>query len=461
MSMSQNDGTWMPPHSVEAEQAVIGGLLIDQGAMTQVADVVRADDFFRRAHQLVCKAALQIDERGEVPDLLTIIEELHQAGDLEDVGGREYLGRLARDTPSAANVRVYAQIVRDRSIERQLIQRGMEFRRIVEEPGEVSAKLDRAQQSVLDIGREASGGPVLVRQHMPAWVDDIDERFRSGGQIVGLATGFRDLDYKLGGLRSGNMVIIAGRPSMGKTAIGMQISGNTAESGAPALVFSMEMPASELIDRQVASVGRVPMTRIRSGQLLDEDWAKVASASKIVNDWPLIIDESPALTVTDVRARSRRVKQQHGLGLILIDYLQLMGGDGDTRQDQVAAISRGLKRMAKELEVPVIALSQLNRSLEQRPNKRPVMSDLRESGALEQDADTILFVYRDEVYHSDSPDRGTAEIIIGKQRSGPTGMVRLVYQGEYTRFENLARDAYEDMRRANEDKSAAPSFEDL
>ena len=450
------------PNNIEAEQAVIGGVLVDPKAMAQIGDVVRSGDFTRQAHRVIFDAALRLDGKGLDVDLLTIMESLRQSGDLEAAGGMPYLGELARDTPSAANIRAYAEIVRDRSIERQLIQAGMGFQSIVAEPGDVREKLDKAQQSVLDIGRESGNGPVLVRESMPGWVAGLDERYQSGGNITGLATGFCDVDRMTGGMQAGDLIILAGRPSMGKSALMMDIAGYVADSGAPVLVFSLEMPTSQLIDRQVSARARVPLMRIRSGKLEDADWPKVTATSSEVAALPLIIDDSGGLTVTDVRARSRRVKQRHGVGLIVLDYLQLMSGSGENRTQQISEISRGLKLLAKDLSIPVIALSQLNRSLEQRQNKRPIMSDLRESGAIEQDADLIAFVYRDEVYNEDSPDRGTAELIIAKQRNGPTGTVRLAYQGDFTHFENLAHNDYLMMRAANEPPvSVVRGMEDL
>ncbi|WP_435102317.1 replicative DNA helicase [Arhodomonas sp. AD133] len=439
----------VPPHSIPAEQAVIGGLLIDTGAISQVADVLRPADFYQARHREAFTAALAVDGQGEDVDLLTVLEALRQAGTLDEAGGKEYLGQLARDTPSAVNIRAYAEIVRDRAVERELIQAGRSFERIVQEPGGVGVKLDRAQQAVLDIGRETGGGPALVRESMPAWVNQMDERANKTGDITGIPTGYLDVDRLLGGLERGALIIVAGRPSMGKTAIALCMGGNIADAGHTVAVFSMEMPTDQLIDRQVSSRSGVPLNEIRSGRLADNGWRRITDASTEVTSLPLVIDDSGVLTVTDVRARARRIKQRHGLGLILIDYLQLMSGRGENRNLEVSEISRGLKQLAKELNVPVIALSQLNRSLENRPDKRPRMSDLRESGSLEQDADVIAFVYRDEVYNEDSPDKGTAEFIIGKQRNGPTGTVRLIYEGECTRFHDCTPEAYDEVRRRN------------
>lgn len=449
------------PYSEEAEQAVIGGVLVDNQAMARVADVVRVEDFAGTRHRVIFAAATRLDHRGHDVDLMTVLDALRQSGELDVAGGTGYLGMLAKDTPSTANIRAYAEIVRDRSIERQLIQAGHDFRAIVAEPGDVRAKLDKAQQSVLDIGRETGSGPALVREHMPAWVAALDERYQSGDKLTGLATGFADFDRMTGGLQVGDLVIVAGRPSMGKSALMMDIAGHVADSGLPVLVFSLEMPIGQLIDRQVSARARIPLMKIRSGKLDDADWPRITDALTAVAALPLIVDDVGGLTVTDVRARARRVKQRHGVGLIVLDYLQLMSGSGENRNQQISEISRGLKLLAKELAVPVIALSQLNRSLEQRQNKRPLMSDLRESGAIEQDADLIVFVYRDEVYNADSPDRGTAEIIISKHRNGPTGTVRLAYQAELTHFAGLAHNDYLLMREANAPSRAACGMEDL
>lgn len=451
---------WEPPHSTEAEQAVIGGLLVDTKAINAVADVVRASDFYLRAHRLVFAAALRVDEHGEHVDLLTVIEALRTAAELEEVGGTAYLGRLARDTPSAANIRTYAEIVRDRSVERQLIQAGMDFAAIVQQPGDVAQKLDQAQQAVLDIGRETGDGPVHVRDHLPAWTHTLDERYRLGGRLTGLPTGLVDLDQRTGGLHDGEFIVVAGRPSMGKSVLAMQIACEVAGAGHPALVFSLEMPVGQLIDRMVAAAGSLPLQRIRSGKLEEDDWGRLVSASTDIARLPVVIDEGGSLTVTDVRARARRVMQRHGLGLVVVDYLQLMDAPGDNRQTQISEISRGLKKLAKELDIPVVALSQLNRGLENRPNKRPRMADLRESGAIEQDADLILFVYRDEVYNPDTPDRGVAELIIGKQRQGEIATVFTLFQGEHARFRSLAEQGYWE-RRAENTKTESTGTADL
>lgn len=463
-----SDELWIPPHSKTAEDAVIGGLLIDTQAINEVADVVDVQDFYRRENRLIYEAMLALDTAGENIDVITVPERMKRLETWDGQEMMEHIGRLAKDTPSAANIRAYAKIVRDRSVQRQLIQAGMSFAKIIEEQDDVSSQLDAAQQRVLDIGREKTGGPMTVKEHLPAWVDKLDARSQAGGQIVGLETGFYDFDAMTGGLGKGDLVIVAGRPSMGKSTFAMNIAGYTASREKPALVFSLEMPADQIIDRQCAARATVPLSVIRSGQLDENQWPVISELTGRMGKEPLIIDESAALTVTDIRARARRVKQRHGLSLVVVDYLQLITGQGENRTQQITEISRALKVMAKDLGCPVIALSQLNRGLENRPNKRPRMADLRESGSIEQDADVIVFLYRDEVYNDDerNPCRGTAEVIIEKQRNGPTGMCRLLFEGQYTRFRNMALEAKqaldERVREAQQERSNdGEGFRDL
>jgi replicative DNA helicase len=365
--------------------------------------------------------------------------------ELESVGNVVYLTKLAKNTPSAANIKAYAGIVRERALLRQLIRVSGEIADKAFQPAGLSSEqiLDVAEQRVFEIAelRAKQSGPRAIKPLLASAVDKIDELFTSGEPITGLPTGFDDLDDKSSGLQAGDLVIVAGRPSMGKTTFAMNVCENAAiKSGKPVLVFSMEMPAESLVMRMLSSLGRIDQTRIRSGKLEEEDWPRLNSAISLLSEQKLFIDDTPALSPMEVRARARRVYRECGeLGLILVDYLQLMQVPGaESRVAEISEISRMLKALAKELNVPLIALSQLNRSLEQRPNKRPVMSDLRESGAIEQDADLIAFIYRDEVYNEDSPDKGVAEIIIGKQRNGPTGTIRLAFLGRFTKFENLA-----------------------
>ncbi|MDR9432872.1 MAG: replicative DNA helicase [Spiribacter sp.] len=579
---AQTQALKVPPHSLEAEQAVLGGLMLENTAWEQVADRVVEDDFYRRDHRLIFRAIESLAESGRPMDAVTLSEWLKTNDDLDDAGGLAYLGLLARDTPSAANIRAYADIVREQSVLRQLIEAGTSVANTGFNPeGQSSSDLlDHAERRIFEIAEQSGRnrrGFVGVRDILPDVVDRIDTLFHQDSDITGLATGFSDLDRMTSGLQNGDLVIVAGRPSMGKTTLAMNIAESAAlQQGPPTAVFSMEMPADALAMRMLASLGRVELQKIRSGRLTDDDWPRLTSTMNLLSQAKLFIDDTPGLTPTEMRARCRRLKREHGLGLVLVDYLQLMQLPGfkENRAAEISEISRALKGMAKELGVPVMVLSQLNRSLEQRPNKRPIMSDLREcvsadtpvmladgsqqsiaalvgqtpdvlsldandkliqaradlvwevgkrsvhkitlasgrsirctqahrlktqkgwqiaeeisvgdhlmvaedqvftdqvisiepagevpvydltvpgpacwladgivshnSGAIEQDADVIVFIYRDEVYNEDSPDAGTAEIIIGKQRNGPVGTLRLTFLGQYTRFENFIQDA--------------------
>lgn len=443
----------MPPHSLEAEQSVLGGLLLDNAAWDQVADRVVKEDFYRADHRLIFAAIRSLAERGSPFDVVTLKEHLERNNQLEDAGGLAYLAVLARDTPSAANISAYADIVRERAVLRQLIQVGTEIAGSAYNPeGRDSRQLlDEAESRVFAIAEKGARGRegfVGVKELLTRAVDRIDTLFQRDNPVTGVPTGWHDFDEMTAGLQAGDMVIVAGRPSMGKTSFAMNIAENAAiKHDMPVAIFSMEMPGEHLVLRMMSSLGRIDQHRVRTGKLEDDDWPRLTSAVSILAEKPLFIDDSAALSPSEVRARARRLQREHGaLGLIIIDYLQLMQvpGNSENRATEISEISRGLKALAKELDAPVIALSQLNRSLEQRPNKRPVMSDLRESGAIEQDADLICFIYRDEVYNPESPDKGIAEIIIGKQRNGPIGTVRLTFLGKYTRFENFAPDSYTD-----------------
>jgi len=443
----------VPPHSIEAEQAVLGGLMLDNNAWDQVADRVSERDFYRHDHRQIFRAIGNLADRSQPFDVVTMSEWLENNGLIEEAGGMAYLGTLAKDTPSAANIAAYADIVREKSVLRQLIQVGTEIAEKGFNPqGEGSkALLDEAEKRVFQIaeqGARNSQGFADMRSLLKLAVERIEILHEQDDPITGVATGFDDLDEKTSGLQPGDLVIVAGRPSMGKTTFSMNIAEYAAvKSGKPVAVFSMEMPGEQLTNRMLSSMGRIDQHRLRTGNLEDDDWPRLTSAVGMLSEVPMFIDDTPALTPTELRARARRLYREHGeLGLIVIDYLQLMQGSGgsssENRAAEISEISRSLKALAKELSVPIIALSQLNRSLEQRPNKRPVMSDLRESGAIEQDADVIIFIYRDEVYNEDSPDKGTAEIIIAKQRNGPIGTTRLTFLGKYTRFENFTPEIY-------------------
>lgn len=437
----------LPPYSLEAEQAVLGGLMIDNSTWDQVADVVVEGDFYRKDHRLIFRAIADLADESKPYDVVTLSEWLDSRNELNNVGGMGYLGSLAKNTPTAVNIKAYAKIVRERSVLRQLIRVSTDIAESAYNPdGRTSAELlDAAESKVFDIaekGARSNSGFTNIKELLVKAVDRIDTLYQSDTAYTGIPTGFDDFDNMTSGLQKADLVIIAGRPSMGKTSFVMNIVENAAiKHRQPVAVFSMEMPGDQLVMRMMASLGRINSNKVRTGKLDDADWPRLTSAVGILNDAPIFIDDTPGLNPMEIRARARRIMREHGLGMIVIDYLQLMQSaksNGENRATEISEISRSLKGLAKELGVPVLALSQLNRSLEQRPNKRPIMSDLRESGAIEQDADLIVFIYRDQVYNEDSPEKGTAEIIIGKQRNGPIGMCRLTFLGEYTRFENHA-----------------------
>ena len=444
----------VPPHSVQAEQSVLGGLMLDNEAWDQVADRVSSGDFYRREHRLIFEAIAALAENGSPFDVVTLAEELDRHGELDTAGGMPYLGAMAKDTPTAANIRAYADIVREHSVVRQLIRVGTEIADSgFHTEGRGSADLvDNAERKVFEIAEQRNRGGAgfqPAKKLVTQALDRIETLYHQDNAITGTSTGFNDLDEMTSGLQRSDLIIVAGRPSMGKTTFAMNMAENVAiKSRKPVAVFSMEMPGDQLAMRMMASLGRVDQQRVRTGKLLDEEWPRLTSAVNLLAEAPLYIDDTPALTPTELRARARRLKREckGELGLIVIDYLQLMQAPSasESRANEISLISRSLKALAKELNVPVIALSQLNRNLEQRPNKRPVMSDLRESGSIEQDADVVIFIYRDEVYNKEIPeeDKGKAEIIIGKQRNGPIGTIHLTFLGQYTKFENFIASAY-------------------
>jgi len=439
----------LPPHSIEAEQSLLGGLLIDNEALDKVADVVSVSDFYRQDHQIIYQHIHQLIERSQPADIVTVGESLESNAELNTVGGLEYLGLLAENTPTAANIRGYAQIVRERSIMRNLVQVGTEIVDSALSPQGRDAQqlLDESESKIFQIaeaGKNDRIGFTDIKELLPQVAERIDQLFQrdNPSDVTGVPTGYKDLDMMTSGLQPGDLVIIAGRPSMGKTSLALNIAEYVAiDTGLPAAIFSMEMASTQLVSRLIGSVGKLNQRKMRTGQLDDNDWEKLSYALGQLNEAPIFIDEGSALNPYEVRARARRLHKQCGkLGLVVIDYLQLMGtaGSSENRATEISEISRSLKSLAKELNVPVVALSQLNRSVEQRPDKRPVMSDLRESGAIEQDADVIMFIYRDEVYNPETPDKGVAEIILAKQRNGPVGRVKLTFLGEFTKFENYA-----------------------
>tara|TARA_Y100001951_G_scaffold13185_1_gene8484 strand:- start:64043 stop:65443 length:1401 start_codon:yes stop_codon:yes gene_type:complete len=443
----------LPPHSLEAEQSVLGGLMIASEVWDSVADMVGEGDFFRPEHRRIFACMTHLVAQEQPIDVVTLAETLARNGELDEVGGTAYLAEIASNTPSVANIRAYAQAVRERAIFRSLIAAANSIADTSFNPEGRSSDevLDEAERRIMQIAEERpkSGGLEPINPLLKQAVDKIDELFNNDEAITGLSTGFEKLDEMTSGLQKSDLVIVAARPSMGKTTFAMNLVENALlRYEQPILVFSMEMPASQLMMRMLSSVGKIDQTRVRSGKLEEEDWPKLSAAVSKLKDRPLYIDDTPALTPTEVRSRARKVLREHGsIGMIMLDYLQLMqvaGRSGEGRTAEISEISRSLKGIAKEFECPVVALSQLNRALEQRPNKRPVNSDLRESGAIEQDADVIMFIYRDEVYNEETQDKGVAEIIIGKQRNGPIGTARLGFIGKFTRFENLAFNDYED-----------------
>jgi replicative DNA helicase len=443
------DAIRVPPHSVEAEQAVLGGLMLDNSTWDTVADRLKSEDFYRRDHQLIFAAIAELAGRSEPSDAVTLAEFLERRSQAAETGGLVYLATLARDTPSAANIRAYADIVRERAQLRALIRVGGEIAgSVFENDGRpVNELVDEAERRVFEIAEVSRKGSgfVALRDDLGALVDRLDMLHSSAGKLTGISTGFDKLDEMTGGLQAGDLIVVAGRPSMGKTTFAINIAENAAFGmKVNVAIFSMEMSREQLAFRMISSLGRVDQSRLRRGPYQDDDWTRITSALSQMRDAPIFIDDGAALSPTEVRARARRLKREHGLGLIVIDYLQLMQVTGNTenRATEISEISRSLKALAKELSVPVIALSQLNRSVEQRPDKRPVMSDLRESGAIEQDADLIMMIYRDEVYNPESTKKGTADIIIAKQRNGPVGDFLLTFLGKYTKFENYAPETY-------------------
>ena len=438
----------IPPHSIEAEQAILGGLFLDPEAWTKVAERIRADDFYRSDHSLIFSSISELDTEGKPFDLVMVAEHLENNQKLDDAGGLSYLSALAENIPGASNITAYADIVRKRSILRQLIRATSEISDSVFNPMGRSSNeiLDFAEQSIFEIAEQESRGRKsynAIKELLVSALDRIDELYQNKSAITGVSTGFGDLDKQTAGLQNSDLIIVAGRPSMGKTAFAINLAEHAViKDNLSVAVFSMEMSGEQLSMRMMSSLGRIDQHKIRTGKLDDEDWPRLTSAVELLKDAKLYIDDTGALTPAELRARCRRLAREHGLDMVVVDYLQLMQvpSTKENRATEISEISRSLKAMAKELNIPVIALSQLNRSLEQRPNKRPVMSDLRESGAIEQDADVIVFIYRDEVYDDESPDKGVAEIIIGKQRNGPIGTIKLSFLGRYTRFENYVQE---------------------
>jgi len=424
--------------------------MLNKTAWDKVADVVTVEDFYRNDHSIIFSAIARLVEDGNPCDVVTVSEFLEQRDELDKAGGLEYLAALANETPGAANARAYANIVRERSMLRSLINAGNEISgsAFATDGRSATDLVDEAERRVFEIaekGARSKAGFKTLKQILPAAVDRIDLLHQSEGDITGISTGYNEFDKLTAGLQGGDMVIIAGRPSMGKTTLALNIAENAAiGSKVPTAIFSMEMPSQQLAFRMISSLGRVDQTHLRTGRFPDEDWSRINTAVQLMSDAPIFIDDSAGLSPTEIRARARRLHREHGLGLIVIDYLQLMQvpGNKENRATEISEISRSLKALAKELDLPVIALSQLNRSVEQRTDKRPVMSDLRESGAIEQDADLIVFIYREEVYNQETPRKGIADISIAKQRNGPIGEFPLTFVGRYTKFENWVPETY-------------------
>jgi replicative DNA helicase len=444
----------VPPHSVEAEQSLIGGLLLDNHAFDRIGDLVAEADFYRDDHRRIYKHVTKLIEAGKPADVVTVSESIESSEDKDRTGGPAYLGALAQNTPSSLNIRRYAELVRERAVQRRLAQVATEIAESALAPTgkEIGQLLDEAESRIFEIGEVGARGAQGfkdIKQELARVFQRLDQLYHSDNKsgITGVPTGLVDLDEKTAGLQPGDLIIVAGRPSMGKTALALNFAEHVAmDIGMPVAIFSMEMSGMQLAARVLGSIARVDQHKMRTARLSDEEWQRLSHAMGRLHEAPMFIDETPALNALELRARARRLKRQCGkLGLLMVDYLQLMSATShgqENRATEISEISRSLKALAKELDVPVIALSQLSRAVEQRNDRRPMMSDLRESGAIEQDADVILFIYRDEVYFPDKEEtKGRAEVIIGKQRNGPIGRVELTFLGQYTRFENLARGA--------------------
>ncbi|MBS0556377.1 MAG: replicative DNA helicase [Proteobacteria bacterium] len=449
-SSARVDALRVPPHSLDAEQAVLGGLMLDEHAWERIADKLGEEDFYRKDHRLIFRAIGDLASRNQPCDAVTLGEWFESSGLADEVGGVAYVIQLANATPSAANILAYAGIVREKSVLRQLIEAGTQivgdgFQPEGRKSEEILAEAEQRVFHIAETGARGKKSYVEMRAAVHEAFQILSRRYESKDAVTGLATGFADLDEMTSGLQPADLIIVAARPSMGKTALAVNMAEHAAIKSRKAVaIFSMEMSASQLAFRLISSLGRIDQQHLRNGDLAEEDWPRVTSAITLLSETKILIDDTPALSPAELRARARRMKRQYDLGLIVVDYLQLMAvpGNKENRATEISEISRGLKALAKELNIPVIALSQLNRSLEQRTDKRPVMADLRESGAIEQDADVILFIYRDEYYDKESADKGLAEIIIGKQRNGPTGTVKLTFLGRYTRFESTAAEAH-------------------
>ncbi|WML55426.1 replicative DNA helicase [Neobacillus sp. PS3-12] len=435
----------IPPQNIEAEQAVLGAIFLEPSSLTLASEILIPEDFYRAAHQKIFNAMLKLNDEGKAVDLITVTEELAAAKLLEDTGGVSYLSELAASVPTAANMEYYARIIEEKSLLRRLIRTATNIAQDgYTREDEVETVLSEAEKSILEVAQRKNAGAfhnikdVLVRTY-----DNIESMHASVGEITGIATGFTELDKMTAGFQRNDLIIVGARPSVGKTAFALNISQNVAtKTGENVAIFSLEMGAEQLVMRMLCAEGNIDAQRLRTGSLTDEDWGKLTMAMGSLSNAGIFIDDTPGIRVNDIRAKCRRLKQEHGLGMILIDYLQLIlgsGRSGENRQQEVSEISRSLKQLARELQVPIIALSQLSRGVEQRQDKRPMMSDIRESGSIEQDADIVAFLYRDDYYDKESENKNIIEIIIAKQRNGPTGTVSLAFVKEYNKFVNLER----------------------
>jgi len=433
----------LPPQNLEAETSVLGAVLLENEALNRVLEILKQDDFYREAHRRIFAAILHLYEHSEPVDLITLSEVLKSRGDLEDVGGVEYLNSLVNGVPTAANISYYAKIIKEKAILRKLINRATEIvSQSYSNSGDVDEFIDQAERTIFEISEDRVRPSFYpIKELIKASFKTIERLYEKRQLITGVPTGFQRLDELTSGLQPSDLIIIAGRPSMGKTAFALNIAQHASvRATTPAAIFSLEMSKEQLALRMLCSEAKVDAHRLRGGFLSEADWPKLTRAAGSLSEAPLFIDDTPGISALEMRAKARRLKIEHNLGLVIVDYLQLMRGraSADSREQEISDISRSLKALAKELSIPVIALSQLNRRVEERGDKRPQLSDLRESGAIEQDADVILFLYRDEIYNKSEENRGKAEIIIGKQRNGPTDKVDLAFLDKYTRFENLS-----------------------
>lgn len=450
--MAETTSHRLPPQNLEAEMSVLGGILLENEALNRALEMLAPDDFYRQSHRKIFNAIIRLSDKSEPADLVTLTAELKARQELEDAGGSSYLGTLVDYVPTAANISYYCKLVKEKAVARKLIEVSTDIASRGYEGGDMEEILDQAEKSIFEISENRTRPSYFpVREILKDTFRSIEKLYERKELVTGVPTGFHDLDKMTAGLQPSDLVVIAARPSMGKTAFILNVveyAATHVENPVPAVIFSLEMSKEQLVQRMLCSLAKVDAGRLRTGHLGESDWPKLTMAAGQLNETQIFIDDTPAISVLELRSKARRLKAEHGLGLIVVDYLQLMrGSNPESRQQEISEISRSLKALAKELAVPVIALSQLNRSLESRTDKRPLMADLRESGAIEQDADVIMFIFRETVYCEDCKSREKtcekghekdAEIIVGKQRNGPIGTVHLTFRGEFTRFENQA-----------------------